>query len=381
MIKATTSSKKVRFKGNPRKMEFIKDYRRRVEAYFEENNLSPYANNEMYLKTLFSIFAWIGTWSILLSNTLNNNPIAFYLTYMLLGFINIFIGFNIMHDATHNAYSPNKKVNKLLGYSMDFIGGNQYLFKRLHGSHHGYVNIHGIDATLETHGLFRFSPDEPWKPKHRYQHYYTFILYAFAMLQWVTIKDFKWFFGENHIGNEKEIKHPFYEYLILIFGKSLYFGLTLFIPLFLVSMPWYQILGAWIFMHIIPGLTFALIFQITHIYEGTTFPLPDEEGNIDNNYALHVIETTADFSRKSKICSWLTGGLNTHVIHHIFPQVCHVHYPKLTDILKEICDEYGIEYQENPNFWVALKRHFIILKKLSFKDAVVPRVGKSASFV
>lgn len=75
------------------------------------------------------------------------------------------------------------------------------------------------------------------------------------------------------------------------------------------------------------------------------------------------------------------GGINIHVIHHILPQVCHVHYPALTKILKETCDDHGIEYQENRTFWMALKKHYQILKHLSTPDATVPRVGKSASLV
>ncbi|MEZ4956673.1 MAG: acyl-CoA desaturase [Saprospiraceae bacterium] len=381
MIKATTSAKRVRFKGNPRKEQFIKDLRSRVDAYFAENNISQYANTEMYLKTAFAIVAWVGTWLWIMSDTVSSSPLALYAVYLLLGFVHIFIAFNIMHDACHDAYSPSKRVNKILGYSMDFVGGNQYLFRRMHGAHHGYVNIHGIDVTLETHGLFRFSPDEPWQPKHKYQHFYTFVLYALAMLQWVTLKDFKWFFGEAHIGNQKNIKHPMEEFVALFIGKTVFYGLTLILPMIFLSAAWYTILGAWVFMHIIPGLTFALIFQVTHVYDGTTYPLPDEDGNIDNNYALHVLETTADFSRHNRLGSWLMGGINIHVIHHILPQVCHVHYPALTKILKQTCDDYGIEYQENPDFWTALKKHYKILKHLSFPDATVPRVGKSAAIV
>ena len=381
MIKATTSAKRVRFKGNPRKEQFIQDLRRRVDAYFADNNISQYANTEMYLKTAFAVVAWVGTWLWIMSDTLSYSPLALYGVYLLLGFVHIFIAFNIMHDSTHDAYSSNKTVNKILGYSMDFVGGNQYLFRRMHGAHHGYVNIHGIDVTLETHGLFRFSPDEPWLPKHKYQHFYTFGIYCLAMLQWVTMKDFKWFFGESHIGNQKNIKHPFEEFVILFIGKSVFYGLTLILPMIFLSAPWYTVLGAWVFMHILPGLVFALIFQVTHVYEGTTFPLPDEDGNIDNNYALHVLETTADFSRHSRLGSWLMGGINIHVIHHILPNVCHVHYPALTKILKTTCDDYGIEYQENPNFWIALKKHYNILKHLSFPEATVPRVGKSAAIV
>ena len=65
-----------------------------------------------------------------MSNSLSGNIFAFYLVYLMLGFIHIFIAFNIMHDATHNAYSSNKTVNNILGYSMDFIGGNRYLLNR-----------------------------------------------------------------------------------------------------------------------------------------------------------------------------------------------------------------------------------------------------------
>ena len=379
MLNKTTSEKRVRFKGTPRKEEFIKVLRQRVNDYFEQNNISPYANGEMIFKTIFSIIMWGGVYGLIMSDVLSSSPWLLILAFTVLGYINIFIAFNIMHDATHDAYSGKRWVNDLLGYSMNFIGGNQYLFRRMHGAHHGYVNIHGIDVTLETHGTFRFTPDEPYLPIHKYQHYYTFLLYCLAMIHWVTVKDFKWFFGEAHIGNQKNIKHPFNEYVILLISKAFYFGATLVLPLFLLSAPVWAIIVGWICIHLLPGLTFALIFQVTHVYEGTTYPLPDEEGNIENNYALHVLETTADFSRQSRLGSWLMGGINIHVIHHIFPGICHVHYPALTNILKEVADEFGVEYQENPTFWSAIKKHYQILKHLSHPDATVPRYGKSAA--
>lgn len=375
-----TSAKRVRFKSNPRKDEFMRTVRQRVNNYFEENGITQYANREMIFKTIFAIVMWCGSLALILSDAISFNFWLLMGGFLLLGFVNIFIAFNVMHDATHDAYSANPKVNHWLGYSMNFIGGNQYLFKRMHGAHHGYVNIHGIDVTLETHGLFRFTPDEPWLPMHRYQHIYTFIVYSFAMIHWVLVKDFKWMFGESHIGNQKNLKHPKKEYYILIISKLFYYSYTLFLPLLLLSAPVWWILLGFVSIHIIPGLIFALMFQVTHVYEGTTYPLPDEEGNIGNNYAIHVLETTADFCRKSKIGTWLMGGINIHVIHHIFPQVCHVHYAALTSILKETAEEFGLEYQENEKFWPAIKKHYVLLKQLSKPDAVVPRIGKSAMY-
>lgn len=380
MLKSMTSAKRVRFRSNPRKDQFNNVLRERVNAYFEDNNISQHADTEMYIKTALSVVMWIACFGAVLSGALDGNPWLLIGLYTVWGFVNVFIAFNIMHDATHDAYSANPKINKIMGYSMDFIGGNQYLFRRMHGAHHGYVNIHGIDVTMESHGMFRFTPAEPWKPFHRFQHIYTFILYSLAMFHWVVAKDIKWMFGETHIGNQKNIKHPLKEKLILIVGKTWYFGTALALPLILTGAPWWSVAIGFVSMHILPGLYFALIFQVTHVYEGTTYPLPDDRGDIHNNYALHVLETTADFSRKSRFGSWLMGGINIHVIHHIFPRICHTHYPVLTDILKETADEFGLEYQENEKFIPALKKHYGMLKHLSKEDAYVPSIGKSAMY-
>ena len=380
MIKSMTSAKRVRFRSNPRKDQFMNTLRERVDAYFARTGQSQHANGEMYAKTALSIAMWIACFATVVSGVLDAYPLGLIAMYTVWGFVNVFIAFNIMHDATHDAYSANPKVNKIMGYSMDFIGGNQYLFRRMHGAHHGYVNIHGIDVTMESHGMFRFTPAEPWKPFHRFQHYYTFVLYSLAMFHWVMVKDFKWMFGETHIGNQKNIQHPTREKVILVIGKTWYFGTALALPLLLTAAPWWAVLIGFVSMHILPGLYFALIFQVTHVYDGTTYPVPDDRGDIHNNYALHVLETTADFSRKSRFGSWLMGGINIHVIHHIFPRICHTHYPALTEILKETADEFGLEYQENERFWPALKKHYGMLKHLSKPDATVPTIGASAMY-
>lgn len=371
MLGQTTSNRVVRFKSTAEKNLFAKELRMRVAQYFKENNISKYGNTEMYVKTVVAAVAWMGVYALIMSNTLSS--IGVILAFTLLGYVNIFIAFNIGHDACHNAYSSKMWVNKLMSYSMNFIGANSYLFRMMHNAHHQYVNIHGIDVTLETHGLFRFTPDEPYKKIHRFQHIYTPILYSLAALHWATVKDFKWFFSELHIGNNKDIKHPFKEYLLLFLTKLVYFGLHLFLPLLLLDYAWWVIILGYVSTHILPGLTFALIFQVTHVYDGTHYPRPDEEGNIENNYAIHVLETTADFSRKSRIGSWLMGGINIHVIHHIMPGVCHVHYPALTRILIEVAEKHGLEYKENKTFLEALIKHMRMLKILSKPDAKVPR--------
>ena len=372
MLHKTITEKSVKFKSTPDKDEFIHVLRKNVYGYFKENNISRYANTEIWIKIAVSYMFWIAVYSLIMSDVLSDSPLLLIGAFSLLGFANIFITFSSVHDAVHDAISSKRWVNRLLARGMDFVGASSYLLRKMHGEHHKWVNIHGIDVTLETHGLFRFTPHEPWKPIHRFQHIYIPLLYSMAQLQWITFKDFKWFFGENHIGNMKNVKHPLSEYFILFLSKGVYYSLTLILPLIYLSAPWWLIVVGWVSIHVLSGLTFALIFQCTHIYDGTTYPMPDGEGNIENNYALHVLATTADFSRQSRIGSWLMGGINIHVVHHIFPNICHVHYPKITPILIKTAQEFGIEYKEYATFTQAFKAHLGMLKHLSKKDATVP---------
>lgn len=381
MFQATTSSKVVNYHSNKRKDDFAKELRKRVNAYFRDNNLSDKATPGVIFKGIMAYAVWFVIYGLLVTNTLSHSYLLVLLAFQIIGFINIFLAFNIMHDACHNAYSKKNWVNKALGYTMNFVGGNSYLFTMMHNAHHSFVNIAGIDVTMETHGMFRFTPHEPWKPRHRWQHIYTPVLYSLAMIHWVTVKDFKWMFGELHIGNQKNIQHKHSEYIILLISKLFYYGITLIIPMFVLDIPMWMTFVAWVVMHILPSLAFALLFQVTHVYEGTHYPIPDENGNIENNYYIHVLETTADFSVENEFTTWLTGGINIHVVHHLFPHINHGHYIPLTRIIKQTAKEFGIQYQENPGFWPALKLHMQMLKKLSKPDAEVPQYGASAQLV
>ncbi len=377
MLAKTTSDKVVHYKSNLAKDNFAKELRSRVNNYFKENKISPNASTGTIIKAFFGFGCWGVFYALVLSGWVSQNFWWLLLAFLGIGFSNIFLAFNIMHDACHNAFSKSNKVNYWLGYTMNFIGGNSYLFTKMHGAHHAFVNIAGIDVTLETHGMFRFTPHEPWQPKHRWQHIYTPILYSLAMIHWVLVKDYKWIFGESNIGNEKKVRHAKKEYVILFLSKMFYYGVTLGVPLLVLSSPWWWIALAWVNMHILPSLCFALLFQVTHVYTGTHYPLPDDEGNIENNYFIHVLETTADFSRESKFVTWLVGGINIHVVHHLFPHICHSHYIPLARIVKKTAEDFGMQYQENPHFGVALSLHMKMLHHLSKKDAQVPQYGHS----
>ena len=376
MFEQTTNEKIIRFKSNSDKDKFVSTLQKRISAYFKENNITPYANAEMWIKAILALSSWAIVYTVIMSDVLSQlTPWAYYTSliaaFTLLGFCNIFIAFGISHDAAHGTFSKKKWVNSLMGLSFNFVGGNIYLLTKVHTTHHLFANIHGIDPQMESHGFLRNTPHEKYLSKHRFQHVYIFFIYAISYIHWVLIKDFKWMFVEKHIGNEKNIKHPLKEKIILVVFKALYLTLNPVLPLLFLGAPVWVIIVGFLMTHILPGMVFSLIFQSSHVFDGATYPIPDEEGNVENNYAVHTLETTLDFARNNTLATYLMGGINVHVMHHMFPTYCHVHNRTLTKILIQTCEEFGLTYKEVPSFSAAVKRHVKMIKKLSHKDAKV----------
>ena len=144
--------------------------------------------------------------------------------------------------------------------------------------------------------------------------------------------------------------------------------MILVLPIVVMSAPWWVITLGFFMMQFICGVILALVFQAAHVLEETTFCVPDTEGNVESNWAIHQMQTTANFAHGGRIFSWFIGGLNYQIEHHLFPNICHVHYKDLSVIVKQTAEEYGVPYIEFPTFYSALKSHFKFLHKLGKHD-------------
>jgi linoleoyl-CoA desaturase len=291
------------------------------------------------------------------------------------------MAFNIAHDANHRAYSRSKRVNKVLGYVFDLVGVSSYMWRLMHNdSHHSFVNIQGADTTLISGNIFRFSPHDRRRPFHRFQHLYAPILYCFATLDWVLTKDYQWLFSMRRFGNHRIVRHPRKEVVLLFAGKTFYYAYVLMVPLLCLRVPWYSVIAGFLVMHAFLGFTIALIFQPNHFIEDSSYPEADEEGHVSNNYIQHIFETTADYARGNPFAIWALGGLNLHVIHHMFPGICHVHYRALTRIVKSTAEEYGLTYREKRTIAGAFLAHLQWMKVLGTTD-FQPRISSPQSSV
>jgi len=345
--------------------EFFKVLNQRVNSYFSDNNLSKKANAPMVLKTIFMVSLYFIPFAILLSGV--NISFWFIMSmWALMGLGMAGIGLSVMHDANHGSYSTNQNVNKLVGFIINFMGAYHGTWKIQHNVlHHSYTNIEGYDEDTDNN-IMRFSPIRSKSPLFRFQAYYAPFLYCLMSFNRFLVKDFKQLFTFNKAGLLKSQNMGFWStFGKIVFNKIWYVLLTIALPIYLLPVSAWWIIGGFFLMHSICGIILALVFQCAHIIEETHFyePAEDDE-SMENSWAIHQLKTTANFANTSTIFSWLIGGLNYQIEHHLFPNICHVHYKNISGIVKSTTHEYDLPYHQHVTFYGALKSHFSYLDQL-----------------
>ncbi len=359
----------VKFTG--RQHEFFNTLNQRVNGYFKTNGISRNANSEMVIKTIFMFALYFIPYAITLILPVTNYGI-YLLFYIVMGFGVGGIGLSIMHDANHGAYSPKSWVNNLLGYSLNLVGANALNWKIQHNVlHHTYTNVFDVDEDISPRGALRFAPESPWRRFHRFQHLYAWFLYGLMTIVWVITKDFMRLVRYQKDGMlAKQKVNVFKEWAILLLTKAFYVGYIFVIPALILPFSGWQILGAILLMHYVAGFILAIIFQPAHVIEGTEYFQPDDTGSIENTWAIHQMLTTTNFAQKNKLLSWYVGGLNFQVEHHLFPNICHVHYRHISGIVESTAKEFGVPYKKVDTFIGALVLHGKLLKVLGKSEKV-----------
>jgi linoleoyl-CoA desaturase len=340
-------------------VSFPKVLRRRLDRFFADQSISPKGDRTMWVKIAAGLTVLVGSWLALC--LLRPDSWKFVALYLLGGLAQTFLLLNIAHDSNHNAISSVSYINKTLNYVFDVCGISSYMWRILHHrGHHSCVNIHGEDDALTGRGFLRFTPHEPRKPLQRFQHIYALFLYALFSLDYVFVRDFECFFFPSH-DYLRRTRHPLREYAILFAGKAFYLSYMLVLPIAVLGKSPLLVAMSFLLVHLVVGLSVSLVFQTTHTVDSTYFPL--ERGEFDNG-VYHIFATTADYATNNPIVSWLTGGLNHHIVHHLCPFVCHTHYAALTRIVKETAEEFGVPYRQHPTMTRAIHHHLILLKQL-----------------
>lgn len=351
--------------GSKESIDFLELLRERVDNYFLEKGISKKYNSGMVVKSILMIalyvLPFIGyivfTPSLLFS-------ILLWCT-MAIGVSGI--GMCIMHDANHGAYFQSYQWNHWIGKVINLLGGSEFNWKIQHNIlHHTYTNIVHYDDDIDDKAILKLSPFAQSKWYHRYQHYYAFLFYSIATLYWCTVKDFIQLHRYTREGlNKNSNAENVWLWVELILAKLLYFSALFLLPYFISDIPISKTLICFLIMHLVSGLILTTVFQLAHTVDNTIHPTPIKDQQMAQTWAVHQMQTTSNFARHNSFVSWLVGGLNYQVEHHLLPHICHVHYPQLAPIVKQTAEECGIPYLEFDTVGSALKAHIRALKQFA----------------
>ncbi|HEY9339953.1 MAG TPA: acyl-CoA desaturase [Hanamia sp.] len=341
--------------------DFHVELKKRVDQYFIENHRPKTGNFALIFKAALFCLGYVLVYVHLVFFT----P-ALWLAIpecILFGFLTAAIGFNVMHDGAHGAFSKYKILNKMAGFSLNFLGASAIMWNMKHNIiHHTYTNIDGVDDDIEARPWMRFATTQKKLKMHKFQHYYFWFLYTLLHLLWIFMTDYQKYF-KGKIGDVPLRKMTIREHISFWAAKVIYAFMFVVLPIMLLGFSTWIV--GFLIITMITGLTISIVFQLAHTVEHTEFPIPDEmSGKIENEWAIHQIHTTANFATSNRVISWLVGGLNFQIEHHLFPRISHVHYPAISKIIKRTCAEYGINYIEYPRMTSAIHSHIMYLKRL-----------------
>ncbi|WP_168196309.1 fatty acid desaturase family protein [Echinicola soli] len=355
--------KNLKFTSN-KNTAFADTLRTRVNNYFKRNNKSKKGTVSMVVKTITMLTLFFVP-LIILGTGAVSHPLLLFALYITSGFGMAGVGMGVMHDAIHGSYSKKPLVNKYLGYTMNLIGANSSVWRIQHNVlHHTYTNIDQGDDDINAPFFLRFSPNAKRYWIHRFQHLYIWLFYGLSTVSWITAKDFIRANRYRKLGFFNK-KGEFRKAIWKIGGwKLFYYSYALVLPLIMVPLPMWMIVLAFLSMHFVTGISISMVFQTAHVVSNTTFPKPDDKGVIAHDWTLHQLASTSNYAPNNRFFSWLIGGLNFQVEHHLFPNICHVHYRKLSKIVSKTAMEYNVPYLVKRTFLMALFDHVKMLRQL-----------------
>ncbi len=332
----------------------------------------------MKFKSALALFFYVGMYLTILFSGVTSIPALFGL-WALLGMGQAFIGTNVMHDVIHGSYSKDKQVNRWMHLFPLIIGVEPLTWKIQHNVlHHTYTNIENADEDIAVKFLLRMTRNQPRKWFHRFQHIYVVILYSIPIIVWATAKDFIKMFKYRKLELIEGGRKFWLTIAGIFFRKIVFHFFFIAVPVLVLGIGvGYAILMACT-MFLVTGLTLSLIFQTAHLVPELDI-IETENPEIDENWLVHQLQTTTNYCTENKFFSWYFGCLNFQVEHHLFPNICHVHYPKISKIVKSTAEEFGLPYHCQTTFSNAVYKHFKLLWLLGRYDEL-PDTKKQAAF-
>jgi linoleoyl-CoA desaturase len=334
---------------------FTRELKQEVRALLARDPDGRFADRKTWWKAGFLLALNLSLYlGILLPGIGNGNRILLTLFFAC---STLFLGLNVMHEAAHGNFSSDERVNRGLAFTFDLFGisSDLYLVKHIQ-FHHNYTNLFELDGDINEAPLIRMSEEQELWGLHRFQAYYTPFLYSLITVTWPVFDLLRLI--DPKVG-KKAFQRPSIRVISrILLLKAVHYTLALALPTLLIGFR--ETLLLFSLFHAVLGTVLALIFQVAHVHESAMC----ESGSRSTDWHLHQIRTSADFAVDQPWVNATFGGLNFQMIHHLFPNVSHRHFPVIRKIVIRLSREHGVRVHGFRTFGSAIWAHFRLLHRL-----------------
>jgi linoleoyl-CoA desaturase len=345
---------------------FVPDLVGSVEARLDETTMRQ-ARRRLHRKA-----AVVAAWYVasFVAAVASANPWTAMLACTSLGLAMAAVGFNVQHDANHNAFFDPRGSrrlsgpNRAAGWSMYALGASQARWIEGHVRiHHSVTNVVGRDFDIELKPFARLAPQQRHFWWHRAQHLYVWPLYAFTAAG-ILIGDVVATIGESFTGDRRGRRPAVGDYAVMLGAKGLFVATMVGVPL-LAHSGWAVLAGAaWTMA--VAGVVLGVVFQLAHAVSEAEFCTDGDRPEV--GWHVWQLRASVDFCQgqrpAARAVTWMLGGLNYQTEHHLFPQVPHTAYPLIAPVVREVCDRHGVRYNVHPTLRVAVRSHYRHLRQL-----------------
>lgn len=359
--------KKIKF-AKDEGSDFYKELIETIEQYFLEKGIRKTGNKTMIFKIILYFSLDILFYALMITST---NIITFYTFYIFMGISILLTAFNISHDAAHGVAVKSKFWNKILfSLSFNLQGNNAYVWGKNHNeSHHLYTNIEGSDIDVLNNPLFRMTESQPLKWFHKYQFIYAPFLYLLYSINWFFFRETLMLI--NFSSRTIKIEIPRSEIIKLVVYKLLYIAYMIVLPIYFLSFGWQTVLLAFLFNHFLISILFVGVLGVSHLSDFVEHPVPNQDNKLDISWPKLQMCTSVDYNANSIFLNWTLGGFNAHALHHLLPNICHIHYLDILPMFRELAEKHNLTYMEM-SYRKSLAAHFRFLKAMGTQQTYKP---------
>jgi len=341
--------------------EFLRDLRAEVEHHLSAGHVRLRGAIRLYSKAPVAVGLIALSWVVLMFARPGAVGIVLCISGLAAGAI--LVAFCVQHDANHGSYFKSRRYNHAVGWTSDaLLGFSSYAWRTKHNvAHHTYTNVDGYDDDIELSPLARFAPTQPTRPWYRFQHLYVWLVYSLMGLRWQTTGDLESLLRGSY--GKTTLRSPSgWTWVSLLGGKAFFVGWAVVVPLLVY--PWWAVATAYVGLTMVTSIVMATTFQLAHCVEEASFAAAGDLASGTRPWAVHQVETTVDFCPRNKFLTWVLGGLNYQIEHHLFPRLPHTFYPAIAPIVERNCLRHGVRYTVQPSLRLALRSHVRHLREL-----------------